>query len=81
MTIIKRLSVVLLEEIRNLKAKPKATPMTKQINIFANGQAISANDNAVSPVPFVPTKMEIEIVYKSKEIILSTARTSKRVVT
>ena len=60
-TIIKRLPTVLFDEIKNFKAKPKATPMAKQITIFNNGQAISTNDNVPPPVA-VPTKMEIEMV-------------------
>ena len=57
---IKRLSVVLFDEIKNLKAKPKTTPMTKQINILAIGQATSANDK-LPPSP-IPTQIEMEIV-------------------
>ncbi len=60
-TIIKRLPVVLFDEIKNFNAKPKATPITKQISILANGQATSVNDN--EPPPFAaPTKIEIEMV-------------------
>ena len=61
-TMIKRLSVVLFDEIKNLKAKPKATPMTKQINILAIGQATSTNCKPSPPFGFIPTQMEMEIV-------------------
>ena len=60
MTTIKRLSVVLLDEIRNLKTKPNTTPMTKQINILAIGQAISAGAK-VAP-GFIPIQIETETV-------------------
>ena len=59
-TMIKRLSVVLFDEIKNLKIKPKATPITKQINILAIGQAISAGANEAPG--FIPMQMEMEIV-------------------
>jgi SpoIID/LytB domain protein len=76
-TIIKRFPVVLFDEIRNLRAKPKITPMTKQIIILSNGQAISAKPNALPSA--TPTKMEIEIVYRTKAITPSMANTSKDV--
>ena len=61
-TMIKRLSVVLFDEIKNLKAKPKTTPITKQINILAIGHATSANDNPVPVEELILTQSEIEIV-------------------
>ena len=78
-TIINLLSVVLFEEIKNLKTKPKATPMTKQMSILHNGQAISAKLKAL---PFdTPTKIEMEMVYRSREITVSMATTSKSILT
>ena len=60
-TIIRRLPVVLFDEIINFKAKPKITPITKQIIILPNGHAISTNDKEPPP-SWTPTKIEMEIV-------------------
>ena len=59
-TTIKRLSVVLFDEIKNLKTKPKAIPIIKQISILAIGHATEANSN-VAP-GFIPMQIEMEIV-------------------